>query len=52
LVQWTALAIANLATELRLSIELGQANCCEVLVQVKASWCCGGVFVAGNVCCL
>jgi hypothetical protein len=35
LVQWTALAIANLATELRLSIELGQANCCEVLVQVK-----------------
>jgi hypothetical protein len=35
LVQWTALAIANLAAELKLSVDLGAAHCCEVLVEVR-----------------
>lgn len=35
LVQWTSLAVAKLASELRLSVALGQADCCAVLVMVS-----------------
>ena len=38
LVQWTALAIANLASELKLSVALGAANCCDVLVHVSSAF--------------
>ena len=35
LVQWTALAIANLSTEIKLSTAFGEANCCTVLIHVS-----------------
>ena len=38
LVQWTSLAVAKLASELRLSVALGQADCCAVLVMVSETF--------------
>lgn len=33
--QWSALAVARLSAELKLSVALGQADCCAVLVLVS-----------------